>query len=236
MQGRRRGGIGQPASPGAVTVGDRRPLYLLSRSSDRREWPPLGPPAGAARLPGRLGEVCSPTPPRAGKTAADSAAGAVRGSRGPVVGAASRGPRSFMAGAAGLTHLCTAGLGDGLEHVERLPARRSAAPCGGVGLATRRLCRPGWDRGSALGMLRITRHGLEEASHPKRWRSKEAKQIVAAVQRAGGQVERTASGHLKVIGPAGSAIVASAPNSGRAGGRAVHNTLATIRSKTGLAV
>jgi hypothetical protein len=49
-------------------------------------------------------------------------------------------------------------------------------------------------------------------------------------------VERTASGHLKVIGPAGSAIVGSAPNIGRAGGRAVHNTLATIRSKTGLEV
>jgi hypothetical protein len=35
---------------------------------------------------------------------------------------------------------------------------------------------------------------------------------------------------------AGSAIVALAPNTGRAGGRAVHNTLATIRSKTGLQV
>jgi hypothetical protein len=57
------------------------------------------------------------------------------------------------------------------------------------------------------------------------------------VQQAGGrQVERTASGHLKVIGPTGSAIVASAPHSGRAGGRAVHTTLATIRSKTGLQV
>ena len=85
-------------------------------------------------------------------------------------------------------------------------------------------------------MLRITWHGPEEASDPKRWRSKEAKEIVAAVQRAGGQVERTASGHLKVIGPAGAAIVASAPNAGRTGGRAVHNTLATIRSKTGLEV
>jgi hypothetical protein len=30
-------------------------------------------------------------------------------------------------------------------------------------------------------MLRVTRHGLEEASDPKRWRSKEAKAIVAAV-------------------------------------------------------
>jgi hypothetical protein len=49
-------------------------------------------------------------------------------------------------------------------------------------------------------------------------------------------VERTASGHLKITGPAGSAVVASAADAGRAGGRAVHNTLATIRSKTGLAV
>jgi hypothetical protein len=77
---------------------------------------------------------------------------------------------------------------------------------------------------------------LKKQATPKRWRSKEAKEIVAAVQRAGGQVERTASGHLKVIGPAGSAIVASAPNSGRTGGRAVQNTLATIRSRTGLEV
>jgi hypothetical protein len=52
---------------------------------------------------------------------------------------------------------------------------------------------------------------LKKQATPKRWRSKEAKEIVAAVQRAGGQVERTASGHLKVIGPAGAAIVASAP-------------------------
>ena len=52
---------------------------------------------------------------------------------------------------------------------------------------------------------------------PKRWRSKEAKEIVAAVQRAGGRVERTASGHLKAVGPAGFAVVASAPNAGRGG-------------------
>jgi hypothetical protein len=77
---------------------------------------------------------------------------------------------------------------------------------------------------------------LKKQATPRRWRSKEAKEIVAAVQRAGGQVERTASGHLKVIGPSGSAVVASAPNAGRTGGRAVRNTLATIRSKTGLEV
>jgi hypothetical protein len=55
---------------------------------------------------------------------------------------------------------------------------------------------------------------------PKRWRSKEAKEIVAAVQRAGGRVERTASGHLKVVGPAGFAVVASVPNAGAARARA----------------
>jgi hypothetical protein len=75
---------------------------------------------------------------------------------------------------------------------------------------------------------------LKKQATPKRWRSKEAKEIVVAVQPAGGQVERTTSGHLKVIGPAGWAIVASAPNTGRAGGRAVDNILATIRSKTGV--
>jgi hypothetical protein len=85
-------------------------------------------------------------------------------------------------------------------------------------------------------MLRISWHGAEEASNPEMLAFQGSQQIVAAVQRAGGQVERTASGHLKIIGPTGSAIVASAPNAGRAGGRAVHNTLATIRSKTGLQV
>ena len=49
---------------------------------------------------------------------------------------------------------------------------------------------------------------LKKQATPKRWRSKEAKEIVTAVQRAGGQVERTASGHLKITGPAGSAVVA----------------------------
>jgi hypothetical protein len=32
---------------------------------------------------------------------------------------------------------------------------------------------------------------LKKQPTPKRWRSKEAKEIVAAVQQAGGQVERT---------------------------------------------
>jgi hypothetical protein len=46
---------------------------------------------------------------------------------------------------------------------------------------------------------------------------------------------RLTSGHLKITGPP---IPPSSPqpNAGRAGGRAVHNTLAMIRSKTGLEV
>jgi hypothetical protein len=70
-----------------------------------------------------------------------------------------------------------------------------------------------WGSRGSAGMA------LKKQATPRRWRSKQAKEIVAAVQWAGGQVERTASGHLKVIGPAGSAVVASAPNAGRAGGR-----------------
>ena len=77
---------------------------------------------------------------------------------------------------------------------------------------------------------------LKKQVTPKRWRSKQAKQIVAAVQRAGGQVERTASGHLKVIGPAGSAIVASAPNTGRTGGRAIHTGLRRSLGMSGSSV
>jgi hypothetical protein len=86
------------------------------------------------------------------------------------------------------------------------------------------------------GMLRIGWHGAEETSDPETLAVQGSQTDRRAVQRAGGQVERTASGHLKVTGPTGAAIVASAPNAGRAGGRAVHNTLATIRSKTGLQV
>jgi hypothetical protein len=45
------------------------------------------------------------------------------------------------------------------------------------------------------GMLRSSGMALKKQATLKRWRSKEAKEIVAAVQRASGQVERTASGH-----------------------------------------
>jgi hypothetical protein len=94
-------------------------------------------------------------------------------------------------------------------------------PAGRRGVAPRR-CTLTWGlcAEAALSTMRswtgprdaeVTGMALKKRATPKRWRSKEAKAIVVAVQRAGGQVERTASGHLKVIGPAGSAIVASAP-------------------------
>jgi hypothetical protein len=68
-----------------------------------------------------------------------------------------------------------------------IPACRSADA-----VQWRTACEPGvhcprWNPGSALETLKITWDGPEEASEPKRWRSKEAREIVAAVQRAGGQ-------------------------------------------------
>lgn len=71
---------------------------------------------------------------------------------------------------------------------------------------------------------------------PKRWRTKEAREIAETVQKAGGDVELTGKGHLKITGPDGTAIVASAPDTGRQGGRALVNTLATIQRETGLRV
>jgi hypothetical protein len=75
---------------------------------------------------------------------------------------------------------------------------------------------------------------LKKQKIPKRWRSKEARDIVKAVEEAGGTVERTAKGHLQVTGPEGTATVASAPDSGHQGGRALANTWATLTRETGL--
>lgn len=71
---------------------------------------------------------------------------------------------------------------------------------------------------------------------PKRWRSKEAREIAEAVEKTGGTVELTGKGHLKITGPDGVAIVASAPGTGHQAGRALANTWATIERETGLAV
>lgn len=67
----------------------------------------------------------------------------------------------------------------------------------------------------------------------KRGRSKEAREITAAVEKAGGTVTVTEQGHLRVSGPQGDAIVGSASNSGK---HSRANTRATIRRETGLLV
>ncbi len=71
---------------------------------------------------------------------------------------------------------------------------------------------------------------------PKRWRSKEAREIAAAVAKAGGTVELTGKGRLRITGPAGIAIVASDPDTGHQGGRALANTWTTIERETGLSI
>lgn len=62
-----------------------------------------------------------------------------------------------------------------------------------------------------------------------RGRSKEAREIERAVIAAGGTVERTGAGHLKITGPAGVAIVTSDP-----GSNAMRTTLRTIEQRAGL--
>jgi hypothetical protein len=62
-----------------------------------------------------------------------------------------------------------------------------------------------------------------------RGRSKEARAIERAVEAAGGTVERTGQGHLKITGPRGVAIVASDP-----GSNAMRTTLRTIERRAGL--
>lgn len=62
-----------------------------------------------------------------------------------------------------------------------------------------------------------------------RGRSKEARQIERAVVKAGGTVERTGKGHLKITGPNGVAFVASDP-----GSNAMRTTLRTIERQAGL--
>lgn len=64
---------------------------------------------------------------------------------------------------------------------------------------------------------------------PKRWRTKEAAAIARAVQAAGGTVELTGKGHLKITGPAGLAIVGSDPGSNR-----LATAIRTIERNTGL--
>jgi hypothetical protein len=137
MQGRRRGGIGQPASPGAVTVGDRRLLYLLSRSSDRREWPPLGPPGGG----------CSPARTSRGSVLPDTSPGRQDGRR---LGgrSGSRVPRTCCGGrisGPAILHGWRSWLDPSMHgRPRRRPGARGEAPSSSLGgaLRWRRACHP----------------------------------------------------------------------------------------------
>jgi hypothetical protein len=60
-------------------------------------------------------------------------------------------------------------------------------------------------------------------------RSKEARNIVRAVAKAGGTWERTGKGHLRIQGPKGIAFIASDPGSNR-----LATAIETVESQTGL--
>lgn len=62
-------------------------------------------------------------------------------------------------------------------------------------------------------------------------RTKEGRELIKAVEKAGGTVERTAGGHLKVTGPIGVAIVSSS-----FGLHTMREALRTIRNKAGLLI
>jgi hypothetical protein len=67
------------------------------------------------------------------------------------------------------------------------------------------------------------------------WRSKAARDLAAAVRRAGGTVERTGKGRLRITGPAGTAVVAE-PGASSGNDKRAGNTVATIHQRTGLDV
>jgi cold shock CspA family protein len=69
---------------------------------------------------------------------------------------------------------------------------------------------------------------------PKRWPSKEAREIAAAVHALGGHIELTSKNRLKITGPAGHAVVSATPCGSGAGGNTLGNTYACIRRETGL--
>jgi len=61
-------------------------------------------------------------------------------------------------------------------------------------------------------------------------RTRDALRMARAVEAAGGTVERTANGHLKVVGPSGFAIVGSSYGSRRSW----KNAIADVRKHAGL--
>jgi hypothetical protein len=71
---------------------------------------------------------------------------------------------------------------------------------------------------------------LKKQARPKRWRDKASRELARAIRAAGGDVERTSRGHMRVTGPAGSIVVT--PDTGSS--RTTANTRAQIRRDTGL--
>lgn len=64
----------------------------------------------------------------------------------------------------------------------------------------------------------------------KRFSTKEARELVAAVRRAGGTAEQTERGHFRVTGPLGVALVGSHLSNARS----LANSVAAIRREAGL--
>jgi hypothetical protein len=69
---------------------------------------------------------------------------------------------------------------------------------------------------------------------PGRSNGKRTREFIAAIRQAGGEVELTAKGHLRVTGPAGVTVVGS--RHGPTDRRAQLNALSELRRRTGLHV
>lgn len=71
-------------------------------------------------------------------------------------------------------------------------------------------------------------------SQPRRFRTKEARELVRAVEAVGGTVTMTAVGALRIQGPEGHCTVSQDISGGRAAGKRQGNVYAQIERKTGL--
>lgn len=78
------------------------------------------------------------------------------------------------------------------------------------------------------------RKSRKKQEAPKKWPSRQAREIGEAALRAGGAVRLTRKGHLRIAGPAGLAFVAGTPSQTRQGGRTRANYTAVVRREAGL--
>lgn len=68
----------------------------------------------------------------------------------------------------------------------------------------------------------------------RRWARKEANDLEDQVIAAGGEVHRTGTAHMRVVGPAGSVILGVTVSNKRYGGRGWANAYSQVRRHTGL--